>query len=175
MRIRIATSEDASVIASLHAASWRSAYRGMLSDTYLGGDIVAERTAVWSKRLGGATPNQYVVIAEAEHRAVGFACAFGANDAQWGSLLDNLHVAHEVKRRGIGRQLMTSVARWCLQMYPGTGLFLWVLEPNSSARRFYERLGAANVGQDVWSPPDGGAVPKLRYAWKDPNELLQCG
>lgn len=45
------------------------------------------------------------------------------------------------------------------QAYPG------------AARRFYERLGATNVGHDVWLPPDGGAVPKLRYAWKDPGQL----
>ena len=34
---------DAATVADLHTTSWRSAYRGMLRDDYLDGDIATER------------------------------------------------------------------------------------------------------------------------------------
>lgn len=147
----------------------------MLSDAYLGGDLDAERLSVWSECLNAPAPNQQVMLAEVNRRVVGFACAYGANDARWGTLLENLHVADEAKRRGVGASLMAHVAAWSLQAHPGIGLFLWVIAANAPARRFYERLGALNAGEDIWLPPDGGSVPKLRYTWPDPALLLQFG
>lgn len=173
LRIRIATPGDAADIARLHAASWRTAYRGMLSDAYLTGDIDAERLSVWSKCLSAPAPNQHVALAESDGQVAGFACAYGGDDARWGTLLENLHVSGAVMRQGIGARLMADVAAWSLQAHPGAGIYLWVLVPNLPARRFYERLGALNAGEDVWLPPDGGAVPKLRYVWPDPATLLQ--
>jgi hypothetical protein len=43
MEIRPATVGDADAIAALHAASWRSAYRGILSASTLGPSLDAER------------------------------------------------------------------------------------------------------------------------------------
>jgi hypothetical protein len=58
-----------------------------------------------------------------------------------------------------------------MQIYPGQGICLWVLESNIAARRFYEALGAENAGSDVWTPPDGSALPKLRLAWLSAEAL----
>ena len=41
--ITAATSADAQAIAALHVMSWRSAYRGILPEDYLGGDVEPER------------------------------------------------------------------------------------------------------------------------------------
>ena len=41
MQIRLATLADAEAIAHVHAESWRTAYRGALSDAYLSGPIDA--------------------------------------------------------------------------------------------------------------------------------------
>jgi len=45
IEIRPVTFRDAEVVAALHAASWRDAYRGILTDAYLDGDILGERNA----------------------------------------------------------------------------------------------------------------------------------
>lgn len=172
MQIREASKADAPSIARLHAESWRIAYRGTLSDAYLDGDVVAERTFVWEERFRNPAATQYVAVAEIDGVMVGFACAYGADDAEWGSLLENLHVSHKHQRRGIGAQLMVHVASWCSRTHPDTGMYLWVLESNLPAQGFYQRLGAAKVGQAVWSPPDGGAVTKFRYAWRSLEALL---
>ena len=166
MRFRDATLADAPHIAALHAASWRHAYRGMLRDEYLDGDLECERTRVWVDRLTTPGAKQRVVLAEISNQLAGFACAFGSEDPELGTLLDNLHVRQELQHQGIGAKLMTQIASWCHEELPGEGLFLWVLEANLQARRFYEHLGATKAGEDVWQSPDGGAIPSLCYAWK---------
>jgi len=49
--IRAATIADADVIAALHAASWRSAYRGILKDSTLGPTLDGERRTHWRGEL----------------------------------------------------------------------------------------------------------------------------
>jgi len=165
MELRAADRGDTAQIAALHAASWRHSYRGDFSDGYLDGDIVTERAALWSKRLEVPSSTQWVVVAEIDREIVGFACAYARADVEWGTLLDNIHVAPLRHGQGIGRQMMGAVADWCLSQSPRDGLYLWVLQSNLPAQRFYQALGGTNMGSDVWSPPGGGAVQRLRYAW----------
>ena len=172
MNIRTADKEDAEAIALLHAESWRVAYRGMLSDAFLEGDIIADRLNTWQQRLAAPTDDRLTIVALEDQEIVGFACAFGKEDAIWGTLLDNLHVRTERKGQGIGRRLIIEVARWTYRQYPDSGLFLWVLEANESARRFYDRLGGQDKGQSVWEPPGGGSLVRLRYAWPNLEPLL---
>jgi ribosomal protein S18 acetylase RimI-like enzyme len=171
MHIRTARQSDAESVAQLHAASWRIAYRGMLSDAYLDGPIDAERSELWRGRFARPERNQFIVVAESQGKVMGFACAYGGQDPQWGTFIDNLHVAPEHKRKGIGARLMERLASWSGQSHPGRGLFLWVLESNTEARKFYERVGAQVAGSDVWTPPDGSALPKLRMAWRSAEAL----
>jgi ribosomal protein S18 acetylase RimI-like enzyme len=167
MQFRNATITDADAIAGLHAQNWQLGYRGMLDDDYLDHQVYAERLATWQERLNDADPAQYVVVVEDEGRMVGFACAYGDADGEWGNYLDNLHVAPDCKGKNIGAQLMSNVAAWCEQNYPDRGLYLWVLEENRQAKRFYERLGGVKADQELWTPPGGGSVPTLRYVWRD--------
>ena len=171
MRYRQATGRDVSAIAALHAESWRFAYRGALSDAYLGGPIVEDRMGVWQERLSAPPSNQHVIVAEEERQMVGFACAFGNRDERWGTLLDNLHVRREWQGKGIGRDLVAEVAKWCAVSYPDSGLYLSVLEQNSRARGFYESLGGTAEDGAVWNTPGGGNTLTRRYVW--PKEALE--
>ena len=51
MRLRAAGARDAEAVAALHADSWRRHYRGAYADSFLDGDVVANRCAVWSGQL----------------------------------------------------------------------------------------------------------------------------
>jgi len=171
--LRAATAADSSAIAALHVASWQSAYRGLLSDAYLDGPAPAERAALWEQRFREPKPNQHVIVAEADGRLTGFACAFGADDPQWGTLLDNLHVAPDLKGRGLGKALLRAIAEWCAASHPGVPLHLWVLEGNERAIRFYEALGGRRADRTTWTAPDGHTVYDLRYAWPDVRTILE--
>lgn len=172
MNLREATADDIEAIAKLHAESWRSAYRGQFADAYLDGPVYEDRMMVWRERLTTPTANQHVIVAEEDDTMAGFACAFGDDDPRWGTLLDNIHVEPRRKRGGIGTLLMREIAGWAQREYPAIGFYLWVLEANAAARRFYERLGAQNAEQTTSEPPGGGTVTGLRYVWPSLDPLL---
>jgi ribosomal protein S18 acetylase RimI-like enzyme len=169
--LREASLADAASIASLHAESWRSAYRGILRDEFLDGDIFSDRSVLWEQRLSTAQADQLVLLALDGSSLIGFACVFGAADPKWGAHLDNLHVRPAAKGLGIGTQLVDRAVTWVRSRFPGHGLFLWVYEANTGARRFYEKLGGEVREQQVSAAPGGGTVVRLRYVWTNLDAL----
>jgi ribosomal protein S18 acetylase RimI-like enzyme len=182
VKIRVAQPSDSADIASLHTESWRTAYRGLLSEKYLQGDIFSNRRRHWDERFRNPKPGQYAIVAEDEAadpaagpEIIGFACAFGNEDPKWGTLLDNLHVLPSLKRQGIGTQLTANIAAWCKQTCPARGMYLYVFEGNSPARKFYERLGGIDTGEVLWTAPDGNQVKERRFAWSNLDSLIAAG
>jgi len=162
---------DAESVALLHARSWRENYRGSFTDAFLDGDLAGERLRVWQERLDDPPANQFVRLAVDGAKLGGFVCAYGDHDPQWGSFIDNIHVAHESKGSGIGASLMRQAGTWLSLHYPGLGIYLWVLEANASARRFYGRLGAHNSGATTMETHGEAIVRSCRYTWAN-AELL---
>ena len=163
---------DATTVADLHTASWRSAYRGMLRDEYLDGDIVAERRDVWAARLGTPVPAHYGFIAESTAGPVGFVFLMGRADASWGTLIDNLHVLPDQKGQGIGRLLLEAAAQETRRRFPDDRVHLYVFDQNAAARRFYASAGGREVESGIVEPPGGGSQVHWRVAWDDPAHLL---
>ncbi len=177
MKIREATPADAATVARLHAESWRAAYRGILTDKFLDSEAHPERLALWTERFaeqarGTQHPRMFVLIAEENSKAVGFASIFVEDDPTYGSLLDNLHVWPESTRTGIGRQLLSECARRLLADGSHAGLYLWVIDKNRNAQKFYEKAGATYGGTHKHDMPDGSPVVTLRCYWPDPASLL---
>jgi ribosomal protein S18 acetylase RimI-like enzyme len=176
LRIRSATVEDAHVVAELHADSWRRHYRGAYSDSFLDGDVLSDRQAVWTERLATGADTE-TILAEAGERLVGFVHVIFDADPEHGSLVDNLHVTYERKRRGVGSRLMSEAARTVNGREPG-GLYLWVLEQNAAAQAFYKARGGVVSGRRAVPSPGGvqgrlaGTPFGLRYSWPDPTVLL---
>ncbi|HEY0747503.1 MAG TPA: GNAT family N-acetyltransferase [Steroidobacteraceae bacterium] len=177
MAIRAAVLSDAASIASLHASSWQTAYRGILQQDFLDGPVIANRRQLWERRLCADPPQgQFILVSDQGGEIQGFACAFLDADPEWGTLLDNLHVAPRQKGRGLGGQLMAVVAQTVLRDGLIPRLHLWVYEKNLPARRFYERLGGSATDCVVEPAPDGGHVTAIRYAWRPLGDLAaRCG
>jgi len=71
---------DADRIALLHAESWRRTYRGSYRDEFLDSDVVTNRLEVWRSRLAQDRKDQFVYLAEADSRLLGFVCVFANED-----------------------------------------------------------------------------------------------
>jgi ribosomal protein S18 acetylase RimI-like enzyme len=174
LRFRRASRLDSGPIAGLHADSWRRHYRGAYSDSFLDGDVARDRLEVWAGRLTSPDAGSCTIVAERRGALVGFAHTRFEDDATWGALLDNLHVAHTHQRGGIGSQLVAVTAAALVEERPGSGLHLWVLEQNRAAQAFYAALGGRCVERAVVEPPGGdpsrlhGTPGKLRYSWSPP-------
>jgi ribosomal protein S18 acetylase RimI-like enzyme len=171
---RAATSDDAGRIAALHADSWRRRYRGIYDDAYLDSKVAADLQLVWRERLAAASPRQLVLVAERSADLAGFICVYAEKEPGWGSLIDNLHVAHEHQRSGTGTTLMREAAVWLGEHHADVGVYLWVLEANTGARRFYETLGARDEGAVEKDLRGGGSAPSCRYVWDRPAALLEA-
>ncbi|MEO8692674.1 MAG: N-acetyltransferase [Acidimicrobiales bacterium] len=172
MQFRRANAQDIDAIALLHAESWRNSYRGAYSDAFLDGDVFDDRRAVWSERLARPSARDETVVAEWRGSIIGFVHTILDHDPLLGALLDNLHVAHDVKRTGIGTQLMAQSASAVMARATNKRLYLAVLEANAPAQAFYEARGGERVGQEISEAPGGGSVVGFLYAWKDPSVLL---
>lgn len=161
MRFRAARPSDADRVAALHADSWRRHYRGAYADAFLDGDVESDRRSVWSSRLRAVDAHTVTIVAEQGDDLVGFVHVVLDEDAQWGSLLDNLHVTSTLHRQGVGSELISR----------------WVLEQNSSAQVFYGRHGGRCAERSLVGAPGGvpsrlnGSPVKLRYVWPDAGRL----
>jgi ribosomal protein S18 acetylase RimI-like enzyme len=173
MIIRDAANDDVAAIATLHAESWRSNYRNILSHEYLEKRVHRERLAVWQRRFSeDSQGTMFVLVAEANSTLAGFACVFPEEDIVFGSLLDNLHVAPAMTGQGIGRKLLSEAAKRLLTRGSRVGLYLWVAEQNERALRFYKRGGGEVVGSRLNTMPDDRQVLALRCYWRAPQTLV---
>lgn len=173
MHIRDARRTDDDAIADLHAASWRSAYPGILTERFLEHDAVGDRRRYWRARLAAPSPGRQLIQLAVEHeRLLGFMCVLLDQDERWGALLDHLHIHPDEKGRGLGRRLMAQAASWVSAARPGGSLHLWVYEANQAARGFYERFGGVVVDRRLRHAADGHEVAAVCYAWPDAAELV---
>ncbi|MDE1183562.1 GNAT family N-acetyltransferase [Paraburkholderia sp.] len=165
LSLRPATPDDASLIASIHATSWQAAYRGLLPDAFLDNDVTHERAAWWQARLVAPGAERRVVqIAEQEREPIGFVCVERQPESPWGVLLDNLHALPGFQGIGVGKLLMRAAMQWTREQGEYQ-LYLYVLEGNDPAIRFYEHQGWRLDGKE----PDsmGGIdVTALRYVYR---------
>jgi len=183
LAFRSATSDDAGRIAALHADSWRRHYRGAYADSFLDGDVEADRRAVWSVRLAPAADRSGSATILAEHgdRLVGFIHVVFDDDPIWGSLIDNLHVLNDQRRAGIGRQLVVRCAKEVTERATSPAMYLWVLGRNGDAQRFYQALGATRADTAPLRAPGGDpsrvnvTSPSLRMTWSEASRLAEAG
>jgi GNAT superfamily N-acetyltransferase len=157
---------DAEALARLHVESWRSAYRGILPDAFLDGSLEENRLQLWRQRAALPSDQRPLVLtARLDAVLVGFACVFPGADGRWGALLDNLHVLPELRGQRIGARLFEMARRRPYAAGANGRLYLWVLEANAGARRFYERHGGVPADRIIADVATGIKAAEVRYVW----------
>jgi len=142
MNLRSATPDDAATMAAVHIDAWRTAYRGLVPDSFLSALDHGHRTERFRTFLDSGSGETYIV--ERNGRAIGHLTVGPCRDDDldersvgeiWGIYLLPAHW-----RQGIG----TQVCRRAEEMLNARGfgrIVLWVFEGNERARRFYEAMG----------------------------------
>jgi GNAT superfamily N-acetyltransferase len=173
-RIRDAMTADLPAIAEIHASSWRAAYRGILPDAFLDGDLLEERNTRWSGIAERMGPRDNLLIATEGKRAVGFIAGWtsvtlGCEDG-YGLFIDNLHVRPDLRGNKYGESLFRALARNATgdnkTADAKTGAYLWLLDGNAPAHRFYNRLGGRD-GERRMIELGGRTVNETRIVWDD--------
>jgi GNAT superfamily N-acetyltransferase len=164
-RIRPARNRDAHGIAEVHVASWRAAYRDILPAEFLDRLSVAERETQHRDQLTDPTARSGVLVVELSG-ILGFASFAPSRDddamAQTGEVTA-IYLHPDVIGTGTGRHLFAETVR-ALEETGFARATLWVLEANTSARRFYEKAGWAWDGSVGTHMFDCANEPVVRYA-----------
>jgi GNAT superfamily N-acetyltransferase len=116
-----------------------------------------------TESLFGERPGAEVLIAYTRGEPAGFAIFFHNYStflARPGLYLEDLYVKPELRGQGVGRALLSHLARLATQRNCGR-MEWWVLDWNESAIKFYRDLGA--VPMDDWTVyrMTGDALDKL--------------
>jgi GNAT superfamily N-acetyltransferase len=115
------------------------------------------------RTLFAANPRAFCEIAEADGEAVGFALWFYTYSTflgRHGIWLEDLFVDPELRGQEIGRALLRSLARRCVE--EGLGRLEWaVLDWNEPSIRFYRSLGAVPLEEWASYRLAGEALVKL--------------
>jgi ribosomal protein S18 acetylase RimI-like enzyme len=172
-RIREATAADLPAIADIHASSWRTAYRGILPDAFLDGDLLQDHKTRWAGIAELLTPRDNLLIATDGEGTVGFvagwtSAALGCEDG-YGLYINNLHVRPELRGKKYGESLCRALARHAMDNAAAdvkVSAYLWVLDGNAPAHRFYHRLGGRD-GEHRMVELGGRAVGETRIVWSD--------
>lgn len=157
---RPATVQDLDAICALHVASWRRAYRGMVSDAFLGDPVVEGLGKRWAVLPGDAW---IVDCIWQGAELLGFISVDRAHEG--GPYVDNLHVAHRAQGQGIGRALMAGTAAQLLAEGRDR-LWLTVIRENHPTRAFYRRIGGVE-GPDYPERLYGEPIHALAVHWSD--------
>jgi GNAT superfamily N-acetyltransferase len=107
-------------------------------------DRVSGNSDLLRSHLFGERPYAEAIVAELDNRVVGFALFFYNYSTfltQPGIHLEDVFVLPEYRRQGVGKALMTAVAK--IAHDRGCGRLEWsVLDWNQNAIEFYQSLGA---------------------------------
>jgi L-amino acid N-acyltransferase YncA len=145
--IRRANEGDAAGIANVHVNSWREAYTGILSQSYVDGLPLEfnDRYEWWLEVISVGTHPTHVAE-NTRHGIVGFTSGGDARDEKFAGyaevyciyLLDKFH------DKGIGYLLLKALFQDFIER-EFTKAYVWVLRDNPSLT-FYERTGAVRTG-----------------------------
>jgi GNAT superfamily N-acetyltransferase len=139
--IRVATMEDVPKIAHLHVRTWNETYYTKKSPTYY------IREYQWRQQFENADGSWFVLVVEKPGgELIGFAkgMRYAHNDLpDYAGELNKIYLLRSYQRLGLGKRLMTHVARCFIDM----GIYNMVLFgiPQNPSCHFYEAMGGQRL------------------------------
>lgn len=145
MIVRLAESADASSIAKVNVDTWKSTYKGILTDEYLDNLSYEHREQITRNNI--IKDKKVIFVAEDSiYGVVGFtSCGkVRENDNIFKGELYSIYILKAFQNKGIGKLLCNCA----MQKLKENNLFpmvVWVLEENQQARNFYELMGGRKI------------------------------
>lgn len=160
-KVRPATADDAEAAAAIQLDGWRTAYRDIFPAEVLAGADIAQMAEKWRQRLVAGFA--YVAVVGSEPVGVIAGGPPRGEETSAEAEVYSLYVFSWWRGRGVGEALMGAA-------FAGLGAKragLWALTDNTKGRRFFSRLGGAEVAA-LERPSIGGLVkPSTLYIWPD--------
>lgn len=148
MIIREAKISDALSIAKVNVDTWRTTYKGILSDEYLNNLSYEQREQAMKNTINNSTKDgiSIFVAEESIGGIVGFSTCGRerGNDKTYRGELYSIYIIKEYQNKGVGRLLFNHVQERLLsqKLQP---MLIWALEDNKPACNFYEARGGNRI------------------------------
>lgn len=157
--------DDLRKISAVYAGSWKRAYRGIVPDAYL--DQIDE--GQWSRHI--CMPGRRSVILLDGDEIVGTSSYMRSRDGtlpDYGEVV-SVYLLPEYWGKGYGSSLLQASVNGLFRM-GFSDLFLWVLEENYAARKFYGKNGFSASPDRKEIEIGGKWLREVRYVFhKYPN------
>ena len=158
MEILKITRDIASKASAVYAVSWKTAYKNIVPQKYL--DEIS--FGLWTPLLLDSSRAGYVLKVDDDFIAASsIAPAREEKMSGWGELI-SIYVLPQYFNQGYGKKLLEFVVGK-LRKRGYDNIYLWVLEENQGARRFYERNGFSPNGDRRTITVGGKELVEARY------------
>ncbi|MEB1809435.1 MAG: GNAT family N-acetyltransferase [Bacillaceae bacterium] len=173
MNVRLALLKDVQVIADIHVASWKTTYKGIVSEEYLDSLKVEDRQEMWKRVLSTENHPTTVFVIEEEDTVFGFAAVGKERTGKFPEIDGELYAIYlyeNAQRKGGGKQLVAKAAE-VLKEKGYHGLLVWVLDDNP-AKRFYEEAlnGEFLESEDI--EIGGQSFKEAAYGWYSLDQFI---
>lgn len=172
MRVRKAQIHDAAEIARVNVDTWRSGYRGIITDDFLASLSYEDRELHFKEFIIQDDTIAFAYIAEDEQEGIiGFTIGGKEREGIWPQAGEvyALYVSESWQKQGVGRMLLRVAADFLVKAGISS-LMLWTLEAGS-ATDFYTRLDGKLITTKVFTVA-GVDTFLVAYGWDDINILL---
>ncbi len=144
--IRYANINDSKILGDIHSQSWKMAYKKIIPDLILDNMSAEKREKYFYKALSEKLEEDVLIFKQ--NNPVGFMtlgkCRDEDYDSSWGEIC-GIYLLPTYWNQGIGTELI----KWGINELKNkafTKISLWVLEENTNARKFYEKIGFQHDG-----------------------------
>ncbi len=168
MEIRyINSSDDRNAISRIYEESWKTAYREIIPQDYL--DAIPKGR--WVKNLDIPEWHTMVCVENGEYIGTSSFCKSRFEQYPDAGEIISIYFLPNYIGKGYGIHLLKAVLNE-LKKQGFAEVFLWVLEENAMARRFYEKCGFSHTKEYLDDNIGGKDLREVRYVYrlsKTPN------
>ena len=155
---KVISGDDIGAICDIYCHSWRAAYRGSVPQDYLD----ALDGSRWRPALENSGFESYVVMDGEAYAGTSIICPSRDEKMQgWGEIVA-MYLLPEYFGKGYGQLLLECVVN-ALKEKGFEDIYLWVLDENKRARRFYEKNGFEKTGDIEIAEVGGKDLRNYRY------------
>ncbi|KAA0548164.1 GNAT family N-acetyltransferase [Bacillus sp. BGMRC 2118] len=147
MIIRKAQLKDVEQMAIVHVDSWKTTYKGIVSEDYLATLKYEDREKLWHSALSSSN---FVWVAEVHNKVVGFISGGKERTSEYNydGEIYAIYILKEHQKSGIGKKLIQAFSREMKEVGNFNSILVWVLSQNPS-QQFYQGLKAVKVDSAV--------------------------
>ena len=165
--IRSGVASDAEGIATVNFLSWKTAYKGIIHQSYLDNLSLKKRVENWAQFFKEADPKKLTFVAIKDDQILGFVDLGPPRDDEMKGYTElyAIYVHPDYYRQGIGKRLFAESVKHADHIY------FWVLPENKMGRKFYEKMGALPFQKDEKTIMiDDKPYKEMKYHWVNSNE-----